>query len=71
MALSGEESVSLTRLLANIETWKLLARYWSAIAITAEHEGDLERLELADDEANRSYAMAKILEARAGKAVTA
>jgi hypothetical protein len=71
MAVSGEESVTAAELLRRIETWKLLARYWSAIGITAEKDGDLDRLELADWEADQAYAMAKRIEAMAPKWVTA
>ena len=61
-------------LIRRVETWKLLARYWSAIAITAERgerEGDAERLENADREANEAYRMAKMLETKAAQWVTA
>jgi hypothetical protein len=73
MAVSGEESVTAAELLRRIETWKLLARYWSALALSAErgeHEGDAERLEIADREANEAYRMAKMLEGMALSVVT-
>lgn len=54
-------------LIRRTETWKLLARYWSAHGLNAERDGDAARLEIADREANESYRMGKMIDANAAK----